>query len=129
MADGMKRTAGVLVRTLQRTQRDPAPFFGTVLADEVDVVAVAAAWRDRRVRAAAAADAEDAARGRGDVTAGTVAAGRAGSGPALTTKERAGAGARDEIADIDPLQQSAAGIAGVDAGPGADQTRGRRHGS
>jgi hypothetical protein len=38
------RTAGVLVRTLERTQKKPAPFFGTVLADEVDIAALDAAW-------------------------------------------------------------------------------------
>ena len=40
----LSRTAMGLVRGLERTQQKPAPFFGTVLADEVDVVALAAAW-------------------------------------------------------------------------------------
>ena len=40
----LSRTAMGLVRGLERTQQKPAPFFGTVLADEVDVVALAAGW-------------------------------------------------------------------------------------
>ncbi len=40
----LSRMAMGLVRGLERTQQKPAPFFGTVLADEVDVVALAAGW-------------------------------------------------------------------------------------
>jgi hypothetical protein len=40
----LMRTAGTLVRTLEQTQQKPAPFFGTVLADAVDVAAVDAVW-------------------------------------------------------------------------------------
>jgi len=40
----LARTALGLVRGLERTQQKPAPFFGTALADEVDVVALAAGW-------------------------------------------------------------------------------------
>jgi len=40
----LSRTATGLARALERTQQKPVPFFGTVLADEVDVVALAAAW-------------------------------------------------------------------------------------
>ena len=38
------RTAAVLSRTLARQQQKPVPFFGTVVADAVDVAAVDAAW-------------------------------------------------------------------------------------
>jgi hypothetical protein len=40
----LRRTATGMMRTLERSQQMPAPFFGTVLADEVDVAAVDAAW-------------------------------------------------------------------------------------
>ena len=40
------RTAALLVRTLERCQQKPAPFFGTVVEDEVDVAAVDAVWRN-----------------------------------------------------------------------------------
>jgi len=43
----LSRTATGLVRALERTQQKPAPFFGNVLADEVDVVALAAGWGER----------------------------------------------------------------------------------
>ncbi len=38
------RTAAGVERLLDRRQQKPAAFFGTVLADEVDVAAVDAAW-------------------------------------------------------------------------------------
>jgi hypothetical protein len=38
------RTAGGLVRALERSQQKPVPFFGTVLADGIDVAAIAAGW-------------------------------------------------------------------------------------
>ena len=104
VADGMKRTAGVLVRTLQRTQRDPAPFFGTVLADEVDVVALAAAWRERRVRAEADLPHTDPS--PLPWSAPRPKPTRAG-GEACAAIRTPGAGARDESADIEHMQLSA----------------------
>jgi hypothetical protein len=50
----LSRTAMGLVRALERTQQKPAPFFGNVLADEVDVVALAAGWGERGTGAGAA---------------------------------------------------------------------------
>jgi hypothetical protein len=38
------RTATGMVRVLERSQQMPAPFFGTVLADGVDIAAVDAGW-------------------------------------------------------------------------------------
>jgi hypothetical protein len=38
------RTAGVLVRTLERSQQKPVPFYGTVIEDEVDLAAVDRVW-------------------------------------------------------------------------------------
>jgi hypothetical protein len=43
-ASEVERTATGLVRTLERAQQKPAPFFGTVLADGVDVAALNAVW-------------------------------------------------------------------------------------
>ena len=47
----LRRTASVLLasvatleRTLVRHQQKPVPFFGTVLADGIDVAALAAGW-------------------------------------------------------------------------------------
>jgi hypothetical protein len=38
------RTAAVLERALTRRQQQPVPFFGTVVADEVDIAALDAVW-------------------------------------------------------------------------------------
>jgi hypothetical protein len=38
------RTAALLLRTLERCQQKPVPFYGTVIEDEVDVAAVDAVW-------------------------------------------------------------------------------------
>jgi len=47
-------TATLLLRTLERCQQYPVPFYGTVVDDEVDIAAVDAAWgRDARQRPAA----------------------------------------------------------------------------
>ncbi len=40
----LARTATGLLRALERTQQKPVPFFGTVLADEVDLPALDAVW-------------------------------------------------------------------------------------
>jgi hypothetical protein len=53
----VERSAEVLARGLERTQQKPAPFFGTVLADEVDIATVDAAW----CKGAGQPTAEDAA--------------------------------------------------------------------
>ncbi len=39
------QTAAMLDRSLKRQQQKPAPFFGTVLADEADIPALEATWR------------------------------------------------------------------------------------
>ncbi len=43
------RSATALGRALERCQQKPAPFFGTVVAEGVDVAALAAAWGGRAV--------------------------------------------------------------------------------
>jgi hypothetical protein len=48
------RTAGGLVRALERSQQKPVPFFGTVLADGIDVAAIAAGWGGGSVACAGA---------------------------------------------------------------------------
>ncbi len=78
----LSRTAAGLARALERTQQKPAPFFGTVLADEVDVVALAAAW--------------------GELGAGAGPAQQGGS-----VGEKQPAPARKEGPAINPLQLSA----------------------
>ena len=40
------RTAAGLVRALERSQQQPVPFFGTVLAEEVDLTAMDEHWRN-----------------------------------------------------------------------------------
>jgi len=47
----LARTAAGLERLLERKQQKPAPFFGTMLADEIDIAAVDAAWISRTVAA------------------------------------------------------------------------------
>ena len=89
----MERSAEGLRRGLERTQQKPAPFFGTVLADEVDVAAVDAVWGTRAVQPAA----EDAAGKSRDprvkrpgtgVGAGAAAAGMAGTAPETDVQGR-----------------------------------------
>jgi len=43
----LARTAMALVRALERSQQKPVPFFGTALAEQVDVAALAAGWGER----------------------------------------------------------------------------------
>jgi hypothetical protein len=95
------RSATALGRELARCQQKPAPFFGNVVAEGVDVAAVAAGWGSRAVHGEAAAD------------VGPVPAGMAGSSPAMTERENG---------DNDAMQQPAAGPrpggeAAADAGP------------
>jgi len=46
IGDNLARTALNAERTLTRRQSKPAPFFGTVEADAVDIAALDAGWRD-----------------------------------------------------------------------------------
>lgn len=46
IADNLARTALAAERTLTRRQSKPAPFFGTVEADAVDIAALDAGWRN-----------------------------------------------------------------------------------
>jgi len=88
-AADLVRTAAGLERALARCQQMPVPFFGTVLADEVDVAVVDAGWGGRTTQPEAeSADVEAA-----DLTAGTAAAGMAGTGPAMTEVGGVGVGA------------------------------------
>jgi hypothetical protein len=120
------RTATGMVRTLERSQQMPAPFFGTVLADGVDIAAVDAGWGKGTAQSEAesaevqSAEAESAVAEWGDLTAGTAAAGMAGSSPAMTVGVGAGAamtmetradatiGAPGENSDLDPIMKEPA---------------------
>jgi len=145
------RTAGVLLRTLERGQQKPAPFFGTVLADAVDVAALDATWgygsgasvgagtMQQPATVAAEVDpvelgaggaAEDAACAEEVPTAGTAVAGMAGVIVGSSAPKQglpvmvAGAGtamAGGEMTDIEPMERSAADI-GLGVGPGAGST-------
>jgi hypothetical protein len=77
VAGELVRTAAVLVRTLERGQQKPAPFFGTVLADAVDVAALDAAWGRNSMQ-------RDAVGDPGDLPAGTLGAAVAGITPGTT---------------------------------------------
>ena len=83
-AGELVRTAGGLVRSLERTQQKPAAFFGTVLADAVDVGALDKVWcgtSRERPAAGPRPGGEDGAApgGRGEAADGPVPAGMAGS--------------------------------------------------
>jgi hypothetical protein len=86
------RTTTGMVRALERSQQMPAPFFGTVLADGVDIAAVDAGWGKGTARPEAesaevqSAEAESAVAEWGDLTAGTAAAGMAGSTPGSSAR-------------------------------------------
>jgi hypothetical protein len=81
-AADLVRTAAGLERALVRSQQMPAPFFGTVLADEVDVAEVAAGWGKRTTEAEGPV--------AGDLTAGMAAAGTAAAGMAPAGMAAAG---------------------------------------
>ena len=110
------RTATGMVRALERSQQMPAPFFGTVLADGVDIAAVDAAWGKGTARP----EAETAVGGSGDLTAGTAAEGMAGTSSSMTVgvgagaSRTVGAGAAmtiattGENADLDPMNRESA---------------------
>jgi len=53
----LTQTAMMLERSLTRHQQKPAPFFGTVLADQVDIPALDATWRSNPDQPQAAPDA------------------------------------------------------------------------
>jgi hypothetical protein len=95
------RTAAGVERLLARQQQKPVPFFGTVLADEVDVAAVDAAWGKRAAQPEATDPAADELR---DLPA--EAAGLAGTAPAAT-RVAVTAMTRAKITNINPIQQSA----------------------
>jgi hypothetical protein len=146
VAGELVRTAGVLVRTLERSQQKPAPFFGTVLADAVDVAALDAAWGNGSpglvgdgpaqqpatpgvatevdpVGPATGDAAEDAACAEEVPTAGTAIAGMAGmiagsSAPEQGRPTMTGG----EIIDLDPMEQSAMQRSAADIGLGAGST-------
>ena len=81
-AGELARSATMLGRELTRCQQTPAPFFGTVVADGVDVAALVAAWGSKAPRKAAAgakhgqtAALRGEAASRGEAAAGETAAG------------------------------------------------------
>src|SRR5208282_1829808 len=106
IASTLMNSAAVLERSLMRHQQKPAPFCGTVLADGIDVAALAAGWGGPGSRpdggGGGGASAEGtAAGGRGDRPGAMAGAcgdspdtGEGGSGgcPAVTVGRRAPAG-------------------------------------
>jgi hypothetical protein len=88
------RTAAGLVRTLERSQQKPAPFFGTVLADDVDVAAVDKVWGNKSMQSlppgtCPGGEDGDAPGGRGDPTDAPVPRGIAGSTPGTRARGHA----------------------------------------
>jgi hypothetical protein len=77
------RTAALLLRTLERSQQLPVPFYGTVIEDEVDLAVVDRAWCNDSVHR----EGGDAPGGAGGTTEGPVPPAMAGSGPAMTEGE------------------------------------------
>jgi hypothetical protein len=122
------RTAGVLVRTLERGQQKPAPFFGTVLADAVDVAALDAAWGngppgsvgDGPVQQPAMPGVATEVDPVGPATGGA-AEDAAGAEEVPTGGAAVAAMAGGEMTDIEPMEQSAADT-GVGVGPGPGST-------
>ncbi len=90
-AGELARSATMLGRELARCQQKPAPFFGTVVADGVDVAARVAGW-GRGVPGVAAAGAR-----HGEAAARAAAA--AAAGEAVAGKVVAGNGAAAPLAD------------------------------
>jgi hypothetical protein len=89
IASALTHSAAVLERSLVRHQQEPAPFFGTVLAEGIDVAALAAGWGGAGSRP----DGEEVARAGG----GAPAEGAAAVGTAMT----AGAGESGAAAEAD----------------------------
>jgi hypothetical protein len=82
----LTNSSAVLERLLARHQQKPVPFFGTVLADAIDVAALAAGWGRAGLRRE---DVGESGGGEGGLTDGPVAAGMAGTSPAMTVKASA----------------------------------------
>jgi hypothetical protein len=74
----LTNSSAVLERLLARHQQKPVPFFGTVLADAIDVAALAAGWGGAGLRGE---DVGESGGGEGGLTDGPVAAGMAGTDP------------------------------------------------
>jgi hypothetical protein len=107
IASVLMNSAAVLERTLGRHQQKPAPFFGTVLADGIDVAALAAGWGGAGSRP----DGEEVSRAGG----GVPAEGAAAVGTAMT----AGAGESGAAAEADRGDGPATAEAGSRDSPGA----------
>ena len=107
IASVLMNSAAVLERTLGRHQQKPAPFFGTVLADGIDVAALAAGWGGAGSRP----DGGEVARAGG----GAPAEGAAAVGTAMT----AGAGESGAAAEADRGDGPATAEAGSRDSPGA----------
>jgi hypothetical protein len=75
----LTNSSAVLERLLARHQQKPVPFFGTVLADGIDVAALAAGWGGAGLRPDDAG-VSDGGEGEG----GPVPVGMAGTAPAMT---------------------------------------------
>jgi len=84
-AADLARTAATLERGLTRRQAKPAPFFGTVLAEGVDIAALDAVWCEGGLACAGAGAVQcqdgDAPGGPADLTDRPVPVGMAGTTP------------------------------------------------
>jgi hypothetical protein len=74
----LTNSSAVLERLLARHQQKPVPFFGTVLADGIDVAALAAGWGGAGLRGE---DVGASGGGEGGSTDGSVPVGMAGTDP------------------------------------------------
>jgi hypothetical protein len=80
---GLANSVAGLERLLARHQQKPVPFFGTVLADGIDVAALAAGWGGAGLRRE---DVGESGGGDGGLTDGPVPVGMAGTSPTMTIK-------------------------------------------
>jgi len=85
IASVLLNSAAVLERSLVRHQQKPAPFFGTVLADGIDVAALAAGWGGAGSRPDGG-EAQDAGGGGGAPAEGAAPVGMAYSTPGTSAR-------------------------------------------
>ena len=109
----LTNSSAVLERLLARHQQKPVPFFGTVLAEGIDVAAVAAGWGGTGSRG------EDVGEsGGGEGEGGSVPVGMAGTAPAMT-----GERGPDVVMEAGPddtvVSGGRAGAGGLTDGPAA----------
>ena len=82
----LTNSSAVLERLLARHQQKPVPFFGTVLAEGIDVAALAAGWGGAGLRRE---DVGESGGGEGELTDGPAPVGMAETSPTMTIKASA----------------------------------------